>query len=124
MGAETDYAWGDEPERRLNVYGADAFERSNLMQGRHASLAHMVAMVLLKLKLLLDLRALRSAQGVLRARLPSEIVDKIRGFLPLSSIVAVNKSLPHASTERLDALACALRKEVDSLCRKVALTNI
>lgn len=59
-----------------------------------SSLPHVTALVILKTRMVLDLKALDvSAELASFKRLPTEIVDAIRLFIPYSSIIADNKAL-------------------------------
>ena len=58
-GKEDDYAWGDEPERFLNIHGADAFAPIENPQNESAELSHTATLALLKIRIYIDLYNLR-----------------------------------------------------------------
>lgn len=98
-GQEDHYDWGDLDNPYLDVKNADVFEPlpANLI-GKWPSLSHSVAIALLKIRLLMDLRALQNSL-VIGDKVPQEILDGVRGQLVSGSIIADNKSIIHAKDQ-------------------------
>ncbi|KAJ6438172.1 MYND finger [Purpureocillium lavendulum] len=90
---DADYDWGDASQPFLDTRGADVFEDvwpswRSVGGGGGARrfrpwlpLSHAVAVTLIKVRVLLDLRAIQNARMALRGAVPAEIVDLIRGQL-------------------------------------------
>jgi hypothetical protein len=91
-GQRSDYDWGDTSLPYLDVKNADVFESVKYMCGKYLSLNHVVAVGLLKIKLLLDLKDLQNSL-VIGRRLPQEIVDYTKSFLPRTTIISQNKEI-------------------------------
>ena len=62
------YDWGDMSLPYLDISGADVFEDPGFATGRFPELNHIVAILMLKFKLLLDIRNLKVARKVLLGR--------------------------------------------------------
>lgn len=59
-----------------------------------SSLPHVSAIIILKTRMVLDLKALEASANLAPfKKLPTEIVDTIRSFIPYSSIIANNRAL-------------------------------
>ncbi|KAI0394857.1 hypothetical protein F5Y17DRAFT_231022 [Xylariaceae sp. FL0594] len=82
------YDWGDMSLPYLDLRNADVFEDPSFLLGRFPNLNHLVSVLLLKLKLLVDLINLkRTRKLLLGRRLPPELRDEIESFVirsPLS----------------------------------------
>jgi hypothetical protein len=108
-GRASDYDWGNMDLPHLDVKGADAFEPMDLPDRKHQSLAELMALLLIKVRLVLDLKQLRRAgtedckSG--RVKLTSSIVEKI-----------VEKELDTSTIEKLEG-------QVKQLTRRVWETN-
>ncbi|KAF2791798.1 hypothetical protein K505DRAFT_326597 [Melanomma pulvis-pyrius CBS 109.77] len=70
---------------------ADVFEDVDFFKGKCPSLSFMVALTLLKLRLLIDLQALQRSAAI-GENVPREILDEIRSHLT-SSAVSANKAV-------------------------------
>lgn len=91
-GQANDYDWGDMSLPYLDVKNADAFEPVNYICTSFPTLSHVLAITLLKIKLLLSLTALKNLPIALSAfKVPVEIVDNIKIHLP-DSIIVTNDS--------------------------------
>ncbi|MCJ1321735.1 hypothetical protein MMC15_007080 [Xylographa vitiligo] len=90
-GQEGDYDWGNMENPYLNVKDADILEPplENMLDAY--DLGHSVAITLLKIRLLLDVRALQNSSTI-GTKVPQEILDSLRGQL-VSSVVAGKKSI-------------------------------
>lgn len=80
-GFSSDYDFGDLNLPYLNIVDADVFESPHYLYGEFPTLAALVCVTLLKIRLLLDLVALMNA-GCLARRLPQELLDRIKTFIP------------------------------------------
>ena len=63
------YDWGNMDLPYLNIKDADVFESPDYLCGKFPDLSHLVCVTLLKIKLILDLKALRNS-AFLATRLP------------------------------------------------------
>lgn len=90
-GQEGDYDWGDMDLPYLDVKDADVFEPVNLFTREYMDLAHAVAVTLIKIRLLQDVKALRDSTAVER-KVPQEIIDKIRNEM-VGTIIGKRKDL-------------------------------
>ena len=103
-GDASDYDWGDMSVPFLDVKNADVFESPReTFTNRYGSLSRSSAIALLKIRLLMDVRALQHS-AMIRNRVPQEILDSVRGQLVSGSIIAGNKSVMHA-TDQLPLIA-------------------
>ncbi|KAI1775653.1 hypothetical protein F4818DRAFT_448379 [Hypoxylon cercidicola] len=72
------YDWADMTLPYLNVHGADALEDPGFLLGKFTSLNFLVAILILRLKLLVDIRNLKIARKIFaRRHLPTELRDQI-----------------------------------------------
>lgn len=120
MGQQGDYDWGDMSLPFLNVKNANALESVDYMCGRWIQLSPVSAIALLKIKLLLDLKALQNS-AFLDEQVPREIVDEIQRFVPQSSIISERKQM-------MDPSSCAshireLSSQVDKLYTTIDTSN-
>jgi hypothetical protein len=73
-----DYDWGDMTLPYLDIRGADVLEDPGPLLGKYPELNYLVAFLLLKLKLLVDVRNLKITRKILaQRRLPFELQDQI-----------------------------------------------
>ncbi len=98
-GQEGDYDWGDMSNPYLDLKNADVFEppQENFLN-RYGSLSHSAAITLLKMRLLMDVRALQNS-SVIGNKVPQEILYSVRGQLVSGSVVAENKSIMNAKDQ-------------------------
>lgn len=74
-----DYDWGNMDNPYLDVKNADVFEPPlESFVSKYGSLSYSVAITLLKIRLLMDLRALQNS-SMIRSKVPQEILDSVRG---------------------------------------------
>lgn len=69
---------------------ADVFEAPDMFVCKFSDLSHAVAITLLKIRLLLDVKSLQAA-SVIGDRVPQEILDSVRGELVSSSAITGNR---------------------------------
>ncbi|KAK5070045.1 hypothetical protein LTR64_001879 [Lithohypha guttulata] len=94
--------WREDGESYLSTHDADAYEDVTYFDQRFLDLNHAIAILLLKVKLLVDVRSLRLCRKVLEGRnWPNEIIDKVQ----LSSISSpLSQKLVGLSIQELEAL--------------------
>lgn len=91
-GERVDYDWGDMDEPFLNLKNADVFEEVDWVCRRYTNLSFIVAIMLLKIKLMQDLLCLENA-ALFAGRLPQEIIDRIKAHAVRTHIIAAKRSL-------------------------------
>lgn len=98
-GQEGDYDWGDMTNPYLDVKNADVFEPplKNFVS-KYGSLSHSAAITLLKIRLLMDVRALQNS-SMIKNKVPQEILDSVRGQLVSGSAIAENRSIMNAEDQ-------------------------
>jgi hypothetical protein len=119
-GRQSDYNWGDMELPFLDVKNADAFESVEPFCGQYIDVSHIVGLTLLKIKLLLDLTALRNS-AILGEKVPSEILDGIQVHVPRSPIISGNKAI--LIREDHTAAIDKLTAQVDTLYETVKDSN-
>ncbi|KAF2031696.1 hypothetical protein EK21DRAFT_62694 [Setomelanomma holmii] len=77
-GQENDYDWDSTGLPYLDVKNADVFEEVGAFVGAWPSLAHNVAITLLKVRLMMDLQSLQQARLDAGPHVPQEILDTIQ----------------------------------------------
>lgn len=92
-GTRDDYDWGDMSLGFLDIKDADAFEAAAYLCGQWNALNHTIQATLLKVKLLLDLKALQNSVIAVGEKVPAEILDGIQANILLSPIIAENKGI-------------------------------
>lgn len=120
MGNESDYDWGDMDLPYLDIVNADVFESPSYLCGKYHNVAYLVSVALLKIRLLLDLVALLNA-GCLGPKLPRELLDRVKYFIPTTEPVRKNREIM-SSTNYTD-LIVKLSSQVDELYVAVAKLN-
>ena len=98
--------------------------------GQHARLWHdlsLAAVLLVKFRLLVDLRAIPIFSRVLSQRLPPEICDLVKKYLPTSGIFVDDHALWHKmlySAHEHQGLIQMLEDQLDGICRTAAAAAI
>ncbi|KAI4144418.1 MAG: hypothetical protein L6R39_004191 [Caloplaca ligustica] len=119
-GNDSHYDWGDMDLPYLDVVNADVFESPKYLCGQYNNLANLVCVALLKIKLLLDLVALLNSCS-LGEKLPRELLDRVRHFIPSTEPVRkISRNMPIA--DHTD-LIVKLSSQVDQLYVAVAKLN-
>ncbi|KAI0537247.1 hypothetical protein GGR58DRAFT_472306 [Xylaria digitata] len=97
------YDWGDMTLPYLNIHGADVLEDPGFLLSKYSSLNFTVALLILKLKLLVDIRNLRITRKVLaQSPLPFELRAQIEQDVVRSPLSAKLQKEPHASLIRTE----------------------
>ncbi|KAH8671770.1 hypothetical protein BGZ60DRAFT_527222 [Tricladium varicosporioides] len=94
-GSQADYDWGDVNLPYLNLNGEDVFESPELFLEQRPNLSYAVALTLLKVKLLLDVKMLESVT-VAGEKVPAEILDNIRDQLVTRAVITERKEVMEA----------------------------
>jgi len=95
----------------LDIKGGDLLENPTRFLHDHNDLHMLTAVTLLKIKVYLDIKELWKVPMACAGRVPMELLDKIKTFIPLSPIVAGNRRLLEMEdhTEILDSLKYDIR---------------
>jgi len=119
-GQESDYDWGDTNLPFLDVRGADAFEGVALYTKGYSNLSMVITVTLLKIQILLDLRALQTASLAIGDRVPQEILDNISSQF-VDSIVGQKKDL--MASNNVSSYIQELQTQVEQLYKAVEKSN-
>lgn len=103
------YGWRDMDLPFLDVRDAVVFESVRKFTGRLAALTHAVALMLIKMRLLRDVKSLKNSHCLYDKSLPPEIVDRIRKEA-VGKIVAKRKDILMSSDQ--DVLIEKLEKQL------------
>ncbi|KAI0965542.1 hypothetical protein F4678DRAFT_452347 [Xylaria arbuscula] len=106
------YNWGDMTLPYLSIHGANVLEETDFLLGKYANLDYVVALLLLKLKLLVDILNLKVTRKVLALRhLPFELRDQIERDVVRSPLSAkVQKEPPESLYETETKLLIDIRQ--------------
>ncbi|MCJ1382607.1 hypothetical protein MMC17_005720 [Xylographa soralifera] len=119
-GQEGDYDWGEIANPYLDIKDADVFEPPIEHFLSASDLGHSVAITLLKIRLLIDVRALQNS-SMIATRVPQEILDSLRRQL-VSSVVAGNRSIMD-NTDQVPLIQ-NLERQVQDLYTGVMKSNM
>lgn len=119
-GQESDYNWGDTSLPFLHIRNTNALESVEYMCGSWPDLSHVVAIALLKIKLLLDVKSLKNS-SFLGDRVPPEIVGNIQRYVPQSTIISSNITTMYHTDH--DSLIEELSSQVELLYTAVDRAN-
>ncbi len=98
-GDDSHYDWGNMSNPYLDVKNADVFEPpQKYFVKEFSSLSHTGTIALLKIRLLMDVRALQNS-SVIGEKVPQEILDSVRGELVSGSVVVENKGIMNAKDQ-------------------------
>ncbi|KAJ4224928.1 hypothetical protein NW757_014307 [Fusarium falciforme] len=89
------YDWGDMTLPHLNIRGADVLENADFFGDKYPALNHVVAILMLKLKLLVDIRNLKLTRKILASRrLSHDLWESIELSVAHSSLSAKIQRIP------------------------------
>jgi hypothetical protein len=94
---DSNYDWGDMSLPFLNLHNEDAFEPVERCMPKY-ELNHRVALTLLKIRLLTDLRTIQDTASI-GEKVPQEILDNIREQLVRFYAFPPRNGLPYISDE-------------------------
>ncbi|KAJ6436856.1 MYND finger [Purpureocillium lavendulum] len=117
---DSSYDYGDTSLPYLDIKNADVFESPDeaWLNERWMDLSHVVAVALIKVRILLDLQAMQNAEVALRGAVPAEIVELIRGQL-VGSAMAVRPDILLAKPTETAELTDEVRGHIRALYRAV-----
>jgi hypothetical protein len=118
-GQRGDYDWGDMDEPYLDLKDENAFEPPGLFARKYPAVAHVTCVALLKIRILFDLRALKSA-AVIGERVPQEVLDNICNQM-VGNIVARRQDIMEG--KNLDPLIEDLQTQVSDMYNTVKNSN-
>ncbi|KAK9443859.1 zinc finger domain-containing protein [Metarhizium brunneum] len=123
-GEEPQYDWGDMNQPFLDIKGADVLEAPAKRWTNTAflDLSHAVAVVLIKMRVLLDLQAIQSARIALHGTIPQEIIEIIRGQL-VSCVVGSRHDLLLARSEETAQLAETIKSQIREVYSAIETYN-
>ncbi|KAL3472688.1 hypothetical protein BJX99DRAFT_234978 [Aspergillus californicus] len=121
VASESDYDWGNMDLPHLSIKGADVFEEVKCFTDGYPDLAQLVAVTLLKIKLVLDLEALQKSTNTAGSKVPREVLDNIRSHVPRSPIISKNREFVQSDDH--EGTIKTLREQVSQLYQAVARTN-
>ncbi|OAQ85951.1 MYND finger [Purpureocillium lilacinum] len=113
---DSDFDWGDMSLPFLDTKDANALEEppERWLRSPWLPLSHAVAVTLIKVRILLDLRAIQNARVALRGAVPDGIVELIRSQL-VGSVVGARRDVLLAGPEETARLADTVRGQVRKL---------
>ncbi|KAM0541188.1 hypothetical protein ACHAPJ_013352 [Fusarium lateritium] len=123
-GSESNYDWGDTELPYLDVKDADVLETplDVWTNGSYLSLSHVVAVTLIKVRILLDLQAAQNTTRALNGTIPREIIEIIRNQL-VGSIVESRPEVLMGGTEELSSLIQKIKDQIIALYKSINTYN-
>ncbi|KAL9004491.1 MAG: hypothetical protein Q9188_002693 [Gyalolechia gomerana] len=104
----------------LDTTKADVFESPGYLCGKYPSLTNTVCVALLKIRLMMDLEALGNV-ALLGGKLPQELLDRVKDFVPRSEIIRKNNKVM-SSTDHTYQLGM-LCLQLDNLFSAITKAN-
>ncbi|KAJ0420323.1 hypothetical protein BJY00DRAFT_284638 [Aspergillus carlsbadensis] len=83
----------EQPDLYENLDVADAFKDNGSLWSSTKELAVVATVALLKVSLVIDLKALETTTRIVGPKVPREILDHIRRYIPTSPIIAENHAI-------------------------------
>lgn len=117
-GRRGDYDWGDLEEGYLDVEGADCWEDVGYLCTDFPRLSNCVGVAFLKVKMLLDLKALKNSDAVG----DNEVLFDIQRNIPRSPLIKGNKDI-HIGTVDVEILERKLVKQIEEMGDAVEKAN-
>lgn len=119
-GQDSDYDWGDMDLPFLDVSGADVLEPPPAiwLDSVFVDISHAATLLLVKARVLLDLRAAQNVRLALHGAKPHEIVDLIRGYL-VGPVVRARPELLRAGLDETARLVDTVKAQIRQLYRAV-----
>ncbi|KAF3204115.1 hypothetical protein TWF106_001631 [Orbilia oligospora] len=120
MAKEDTYDWGDTESSYLDVKDADALEEPvEGWKGKWIDLSHAVAVVLIKVRILIDLQAAQNTTRALHGTIPQEIIDLIRDEIGSSGIVGSRPDILRGDTEKLASVVETIKAQIKELYKGI-----
>jgi hypothetical protein len=120
-GHAPDYDWTRTDARYTNTRDADIFEEVDAFTGDGFHLSHVVAITLLKIRLIIDLQSLQRARAFAGPHVPRELFDVIQQHSTLSNITNNSK---YTDREDLTPQIRGLRAQILILFEAVHKANM
>lgn len=109
-----DYDWGDMDLPFLNVRDADPLEDTDYMDRRFVGLNHISAVMILKMKILIDCSTIRLTRRVLAGKIPVELWRMIEHHV-IRSPISVKSRLCSKNSRKLAIIEDDLSKHIGRL---------
>lgn len=90
---DSHYDWSDTRLPHMDLRGEDAFEDVERFCDKYAELDHVVAVTLLKIRMLLDLQSLQAVARETDGKVPNEITSSIKSHVVTSNIIGGNREI-------------------------------
>lgn len=122
--AESNCNWEDIDITYLDVKDADVLEEPlDVWSNRKfLTLNHVVAVTLIKVRILLDLQAAHNSFRVLKGIMPPEIIEMIRGQL-IGSVLQSRPEILRKTTEEISTLIQTMKGQIIALYKSVHTYN-
>lgn len=114
-GSKSNYDWSDMNNGYLDVKNADIFESAAVFTRKYAALSHSVAMMLIKIRLLIDLQTLQRAKDEVGPHVPQEILDWVQAQSVSSVITNNRKFLERDQTPHIKELKGQIKELYDAV---------
>ncbi|KAL8655723.1 MAG: hypothetical protein Q9210_000704 [Variospora velana] len=114
------FDFGDVHLPYLDIVDADVFESPTYLWAKYHNLAYLASVALLKIRLLSDLVALLNVD-YLTAKLPPELLDRVKYYIPSTGTVR-NNSKVMTSTDYTSLIA-TLSSQVDEIYVAISKIN-
>jgi hypothetical protein len=118
---QDDYDWGDTDLPYMDIKNADAFEDIDYLCGMFMDVSQVVAITLLKVKLVLDLQALGNIKDAAGDKVPAEILNSMRLQIVSSPIITGNREILERDDHK--AAITELTTQIRALHRAVQRAN-
>ncbi|KAK5946507.1 hypothetical protein PMZ80_000650 [Knufia obscura] len=119
-GQRSDYDWGDMDLPFLNVKNANVLEGVEFIDRKYGGVHHVSAVMLLKLKLLVDIQNIKLSRRVLVDKMPPELWRHVELAVIRSPL---SERFRNQTSRRLVAIEETLRRHVMQLARTLDNTN-
>ncbi|OAQ67612.1 MYND finger [Pochonia chlamydosporia 170] len=122
-GKSRRYDWGNMDLPFLDVRGADALEPPTpWLRECLLDFSHTVAVMLIKVRVLLDPQSIHNTRIALTGAIPQEVIEMIREQL-VGSIVASRQNILLGTTEETTQLAEVMKKQIKDLYTAIQKYN-
>ncbi|MBE3049684.1 hypothetical protein IMZ48_45750, partial [Candidatus Bathyarchaeota archaeon] len=123
MDEESDVDYADLSVPYLHIKNANILEEPmKSWTGKHLNLAHASAVILIKLRILANLKDVQNATRAFSGVLPPEITDIIRGHLA-GKVLKVRPHILRGGTEDISRLIKTLQAQALRLCTSIDKYN-
>ncbi|TVY82760.1 hypothetical protein LSUE1_G004073 [Lachnellula suecica] len=122
-GRRSNYDWGNPALPHLDLRDEDVCEAVTLYTDSYLDLSHSVSVMLLKIRLLSDLKSLQNSTVMheVAPQVPPEVLDNIRGQM-VSAVVSRNKKIMHSEDQ--GPLIRRLESQITRLYQAIKKDNV